>query len=113
MLIVAFDGSSLWCSGCGKGNRFVREGKLPTTLHSGCHITFASTQKDVEYVSEENVGSFSICDVVLPLPGCSVLYPKNKSERVELLSSVSVRVKPLGSPSSSSPLSLSSWRALS
>ena len=32
---------------------------------------------EVEYVTEENIHKFSIVDVVLPLPGFSIKYPKN------------------------------------
>ncbi len=39
----------------------------------------ANENDSVSYVTEENIHSFSIEDVVLPLPGHSVLYPKNQS----------------------------------
>ena len=38
-----------------------------------------SSNDGVEFVTSENIKMFSINDVVLPLPGHSVLYPKNKS----------------------------------
>lgn len=45
-------------------------------------VMFVVPIKDVEYISEENVDTFSIRDVVLPLPGDSIVFPKNKSEWV-------------------------------
>jgi tRNA pseudouridine13 synthase len=35
--------------------------------------------KTAVYITSENINSFTIEDVVLPLPGHDVLYPKNKS----------------------------------
>jgi len=39
------------------------------------------TQDGVEYVAEENIAQYSVHDIVLPLPGCDVLFPKNKGGR--------------------------------
>jgi tRNA pseudouridine13 synthase len=39
----------------------------------------ANDNDGVSYITEENVHEFTIEDVVLPLPGHSVLYPKNQS----------------------------------
>ena len=33
--------------------------------------------EEVVYVTEENIQEFTIADVVMPLPGFSVKYPKN------------------------------------
>ena len=35
---------------------------------------------EVDYITSDNVGSFSIHDLLLPLPGFDVLYPKNEGD---------------------------------
>jgi tRNA pseudouridine13 synthase len=42
----------------------------------------SNLESNVAFVTEENLNSYSIEDVVLPLPGHSVLYPKNQSKLV-------------------------------
>ena len=54
-------------------------GSLCVILEFVVHCWFGwLTQDRVEYVTEENVTQYSIHDIVLPLPGYDVLFPRNK-----------------------------------
>ena len=61
---------------------------IPSRHHS--FILLVWLQNRVEYVTEESVAQYSIHDVVLPLPGYDVLYPRNKGRHAvpKVLSSV-------------------------
>ena len=39
---------------------------------------------EIEFISEDNISSYSIEDVLLPLPGWNVKLPKNKCKSVVL-----------------------------
>ena len=41
-----------------------------------------ASDREVEFVTEDNVSSYSIDDVVLPLPGWNVKLPNNQCESV-------------------------------
>ena len=41
---------------------------------------FLDHSAEVEFVNEENIGSYSIEDILLPLPGWDVMLPSNQCE---------------------------------
>ena len=74
---------------------------IPSRHHS--FILLVWLQNRVEYVTEESVARYSIHDVVLPLPGYDVLYPRNKG------STESAEQCPAGARLYPLPLSSGSW----
>lgn len=41
---------------------------------------------DLECVTDETLGQYSMQDMVVPLPGYDVIYPKNVGQNLKLLS---------------------------
>ena len=54
---------------------------MTSGLHDIIPSSFVWLQNRVKYVTEETVAQYSIHNVVLPLPGYDVLYPRNKGSQ--------------------------------
>ncbi|KAK3926792.1 Pseudouridylate synthase 7-like protein [Frankliniella fusca] len=52
---------------------------LDTSLLSSSEVEIAERLKkqEVQYITENNITDFKMQDIVLPLPGCNIVYPSN------------------------------------